>query len=705
MGYSFAPRVIPSLTMKMPRPLMFVLLLSAVFAAFGQSTAQSTKPALLSGEVITLDNSAVNLPGPWKFAPGDSPMVNGSPLWAQPDFDDASWTSMDVAPKNGSTDPAYGTPGFVQGWTSQGFPELYGYAWYRLRIHVDDSGKPLWLKMPNDFDDAYQIFANGHYVGKFGEFGPKEVETYSARTLSFPLPPARPDGTLVLAFRFYMTGSTFFQSTDAGGMHEPPAIGLASTIHLLQAADDDANLHFYLGTLFQYSLFLLLAPLALWAWLKNRQDRAYLWLFFALLFSVVGIFNIVCIDLSSTVTLGTGQVWINGFTRQFLLPIWAMFWWHWFGLENKRWIPRAALILTAAEIVLDEIVVMPTDNINLVPHAWLSPINTAALMVQAALGVLLLLILLEGLRKDRVAALAAAVPIILIEIGSFSQFLLSRFGFATQFYPFGIGFSTASIASTIMILVIAALVARRFLGSQVQRELDRQAIAKDLEQAQHLQQRVLIPEDIHSPYFRIETEYHPAQTVGGDFFQTLTRPDGTLLIVVGDVSGKGVSAAMLVAVIVGAIRNQVETSFDPAEMLATLNRRLVGRSGGHFATCVAAEIRPDGQMRVANAGHLPPYLNGTEMEIDGSLPLGTVAEVNYPVYTHALQPGDHLIFMTDGVVEATNERRELFGFERTRAISNQRAAEIAEQARIFGQSDDITVLGVAFTGAAEHAAA
>ncbi|HUY80452.1 MAG TPA: SpoIIE family protein phosphatase [Acidobacteriaceae bacterium] len=691
--------------MKKSGLLLLLALLPVSPSALSQPAPILPAAASPQAQVITLNNSAVNLPGPWKFAPGDSPIVNGAPLWAQPGFDDSNWVQMDVAPKNGSIDPAYGTEGFVPGWTKQGFPNLYGYAWYRLRLHINDSGKPLWLKMPNDIDDAYQIYANGHFVGQFGDFTPHEVKVYSARSISFQLPPVGPDGTLVLAFRFYMTGGTFFQSTDAGGMHQPPAIGLASTIHLLQASDDDANLHFYLGTLFQSLLFLLLAPLALWAWLKNRQDRAYFWLFLALLFPLQRILTIVGIDLSSTLSLGTGQVWIIGLLGQFALLIWAMFWWHWFGLQSKRWIPRTAWILTAAVIIAQEIIRLPMDNINVVPHTWLNSINTAAALILAALGALLLVILVEGFRRDRIAALVAVVPILLIELASFAPFLLGRFGISNQFYPYGIGISTGAIASIVMVLVIATLVARRFLRSQVQQQLARQTIAQDLEQAQQLQQRVLIPEDIHSPCFHIETAYHPAQTVGGDFFQTLTRTDGSLLIVIGDVSGKGISAAMLVAVIVGAIRNQVETTFDPSAMLATLNRRLVGRSGGHFATCLVAEIHPDGAMRVANAGHLPPYLNGNEMDIEGSLPLGTVAEVNYPVHTFTLQPADRLTFMTDGVVEATNAAKELFGFDRTRAISNQHADAIAEQAQAFGQNDDITVLSLEFTAAATPALA
>jgi serine phosphatase RsbU (regulator of sigma subunit) len=237
----------------------------------------------------------------------------------------------------------------------------------------------------------------------------------------------------------------------------------------------------------------------------------------------------------------------------------------------------------------------------------------------------------------------------------------------------------------------------------VGQEVARKAIAQDLEQAQQLQQRVLVPETLISPFFTVETEYRPAQTVGGDFFQTLTKPDGSLLVVIGDVSGKGVSAAMLVAVLVGAIRTRAEDSFDPAAMLTMLNRRLLGRSGDHFATCLAAEILPDGTMSIANAGHLPPYRNGKEMDLEGSLPLGLSSEATSSTQTFTLEPGDHIIFLTDGVVEAMNAASELFGFARAQQISNQPAASIAQQAQSFGQNDDITVLGVEFIGASLEA--
>jgi serine phosphatase RsbU (regulator of sigma subunit) len=252
-------------------------------------------------------------------------------------------------------------------------------------------------------------------------------------------------------------------------------------------------------------------------------------------------------------------------------------------------------------------------------------------------------------------------------------------------------------------MVIGALVMRRFLRAQASEARSRQIVALDLEQAHQLQQRVLVPETLHAPSFSVQAEYHPAQTVGGDFFQTLSKPDGSLLVVVGDVSGKGMSAAMLVAVLVGAIRTRADESFNAASMLTMLNHRLIGRSGGHLATCLAAELHPDGSIRIANAGHLPPYLNGEELDLEGSLPLGAANAIEFSSRTVTLQPGDRLTFLTDGVVEAMNSQNELFGFDRARTISNLPAAAIVQQAQAFGQNDDITVLTIEFMGAPSEA--
>jgi phosphoserine phosphatase RsbU/P len=111
-----------------------------------------------------------------------------------------------------------------------------------------------------------------------------------------------------------------------------------------------------------------------------------------------------------------------------------------------------------------------------------------------------------------------------------------------------------------------------------------------------------------------------------------------------------------------------------------------------FITCVCARITPQGEVTVANAGHLPPYRNGEELLLEPDLPLGIAMDEKYAEHGFRLERGDRLTLLSDGVVEARNARGELFGFERTRAISAEPATAIAEAALRYGQADDITVL-------------
>ena len=195
------------------------------------------------------------------------------------------------------------------------------------------------------------------------------------------------------------------------------------------------------------------------------------------------------------------------------------------------------------------------------------------------------------------------------------------------------------------------------------------------------------------PGFGIEAAYFPMSEVGGDFYWTRAEADGALLVVVGDVSGKGLKAAMLVAVAVGAAGSAKAAS--PAAVLSTINQALLGRTGGGFVTACCARFDPDGRVTIANAGHLPPYCDGQELAVAGGLPLGLAADV---AYEQALLSGERFTFISDGLVEAENAQRELFGFERAREISLKPAREIAEAAKAWGQNDDITVVTVRRNG-------
>ncbi len=194
--------------------------------------------------------------------------------------------------------------------------------------------------------------------------------------------------------------------------------------------------------------------------------------------------------------------------------------------------------------------------------------------------------------------------------------------------------------------------------------------------------------------YLVESVYQPAQQVGGDFFQILPAGNRGLLVVIGDVAGKGLPAAMLVALLVGSLRATAESTSDPVLLLRRLHDRLIGRTGGAFSTALAAHIDGNGLVTIANAGHLSPYLDGREVELPGALPLGIPGGGQYETTSFELRPGSRLTFYSDGVVEAQNQKGELFGFERAREISIEPAASILAAAVSFGQFDDITVVTI-----------
>jgi serine phosphatase RsbU (regulator of sigma subunit) len=177
--------------------------------------------------------------------------------------------------------------------------------------------------------------------------------------------------------------------------------------------------------------------------------------------------------------------------------------------------------------------------------------------------------------------------------------------------------------------------------------------------------------------------------VGGDFFQFAPIDGGGLLVLVGDVSGKGLRAAMLVSLIVGAFRNR--HSDQPGEILGELNAVLAGQMDGGFVTACCARFELSSGLAIANAGHPAPYCDAREAEVEAGLPLGLVRDASYQ---ESVAPGNRFTFVSDGVVEAENAQRQIFGFDRTREISTRPAAEVAEAARAWGQNDDITVVTV-----------
>jgi len=226
----------------------------------------------------------------------------------------------------------------------------------------------------------------------------------------------------------------------------------------------------------------------------------------------------------------------------------------------------------------------------------------------------------------------------------------------------------------------------RFL--RVQR--DQEHASSELQAARSVQELLIPQEKLATPGFKVDSAYRPASEVGGDFFH-VQMGDGGMLVVIGDVAGKGLKAAMSVSLLMGALRRTQEQR--PARILESLNQVLAGAES--FTTCQAVWFASTGEMVVANAGHLPPYLNSQEIALPAALPLGVLPSVTqFEEVRFYLHPGDRLLLLSDGVVEARQPSGELFGFERLRHLCNQSAYFLAEAAKTFGQQDDITVITV-----------
>jgi serine phosphatase RsbU (regulator of sigma subunit) len=212
------------------------------------------------------------------------------------------------------------------------------------------------------------------------------------------------------------------------------------------------------------------------------------------------------------------------------------------------------------------------------------------------------------------------------------------------------------------------------LVQQRQRETaERQRIEQELRVAQ-LIQRTLLPRELPAlPGWTLARHYQPAREVGGDFYDIIPRPDGRLGLVIGDVTDKGVPAALVMATTRTLLRAAAERFDSPARVLERTNE-LLGADipPKMFVTCLYAILEPtSGRLVYANAGHDLPYRrrrDGVDELRATGMPLGLLPGMRYDERETTLLPGETVVFYSDGLVEAHNAAREMFGFARLREL-------------------------------------
>lgn len=247
---------------------------------------------------------------------------------------------------------------------------------------------------------------------------------------------------------------------------------------------------------------------------------------------------------------------------------------------------------------------------------------------------------------------------------------------------------------------------------EAQLRLDRRN--RELATAKEVQLHFLPQARPNVPGYRFYDYYSSAEEVGGDYYGYVSLPDGRIAIALGDVSGKGISAALVMARLCSEVRYRLVTEDDPCQAVQELNREFSKpENDPWFVTFVLCILDPrEHQITLVNAGHKPPLLRkiqaGQVQEVGEdavSMPLGCDESVEYEPFTMSLEPGDALFIFTDGINEAMNSDGKLYGVPRVREVIGTGPKKIGELGDFlladmrqftheYSQSDDICVIGL-----------
>jgi hypothetical protein len=618
---------------------------------------------------------ATGLRQPTDLAAGWLIHAGDDPAYARPEFDDSHWT-----PFNAQTEDLHDL-------FPQGRPEV---VWYRLRVKVAPNQTGLAL-LENNIELAFEVYCNGVKLLQVGEVAPFVPHDPIAKLL-LPIPDNQiRSGSVVIAVRVHISAS--------GWAGQYPGLWSGNlTVGQESALQEHMWLLIIGGNALIWLRDLVRLAMCIGAWLlflTQRERDEYLWLFLLVLCEIpnmlIGLF-----ELTHTFPISWSRACLIVSLPYcyFFVRMYCSFVGHRVGWKLQ--IYTAGVTLAYAYLYFADLIGARSGN-GLLDLIAYTPF--VVLMV-----VILPAVMLRHVGRGKYLQGLLLIPLFLADLGFILEWLYevgSQIP-ALRAKVFRLYFSIASIQAgpfTLRVIPVAETLEMLSLALIIlirSNHISRQHALLDAEIANAREiQQVILPGAVETvPGFRIESVYEPAQQVGGDFFQILPVGDNCLLLVIGDVAGKGLPAAMLVSVLVGAIRTVVQYSHVPTEVLAQLNERMIGRTHGGFSTALAALFDANGSVTIANAGHLPPYLDGREVEIPGALPLGIVSSASYQAVQLCLEPGSRFTFYSDGVIEAQNKEGELFGFERGRQISIRPVAAIVEAARQFGQQDDITVVSI-----------
>ena len=404
---------------------------------------------------VNLDAAVATLTGHWRFQVGDNPR------WAGPGFDDSGWELVDLAAPASATDGDVGLPNYAPGWSAKGHRGYFGYAWYRIRVHLRTPvGESVALLGPWAVDSAYQVYENGRLLGGVGDFsGPTPTAHGYHYPTFFALPSvASGDATVVIAIRVWM-GPWAAAAPDAGGMHIAPVIGERQPI----AAQYDLQwlkiFEGYVVDAIPALLFLLAAIMVLCVQPFDRGGTAYPWLAAALTLSGIQRGNQAFFFWLQVETIREFVIFIIALTGSLSLGAWMMAWRGWLKVMAPAWLPKAVAVLTLV-LFAAQLLARPWLFHAEFPHFVSAGVRAAITAARLAFLLTYVLIAHQGIRnrgRDGWYALPAVLAIGAVlfapELGAVHV--------PGIWFPWGVGLSLSECASVVFVLLLFALIVRR----------------------------------------------------------------------------------------------------------------------------------------------------------------------------------------------------------------------------------------------------
>jgi hypothetical protein len=395
-----------------------------------------------TGETWSAEKNIITLNGPWRFIIGDNMQ------YAQSNYDDSGWETMDFTAPPGVHDDDVGLSGYIPGWTAKGHPNYSGYAWYRLKVPVDSlTTNNLALAAPTAVDNAYQLFINGSLSGSAGDFSGTVPIVYSIRPRMFLLPEnIKKEKNIIIVFRVWMSPAALGQGS--GGIHIAPTLGEKAAVEKKYRFQWNQTIKGYIVEVVLPVMFVLLAATMFLLNRSRKLTQSCKWFITALV--LVGLMRLnQAVYFWFQIESGRQASFVGTvILRPLVLGSWLMAWREWFDLHKPKWLPKIIALLTLLFMVS-----------QLLSLSWVSNsshihFQTIADYLRLLLLAVMLFTLCQGIRRQGAKDSLVFLALLLVSIAMYPKEVSDLHIIPGIWFPYGVGVSRGQFFYAFFVFVM-----------------------------------------------------------------------------------------------------------------------------------------------------------------------------------------------------------------------------------------------------------